>query len=115
MLDRDGFVTEGTTSNVFAVRAGRVATPPLAAGILEGVTRGLVLRLAREVGAPAAEEPLRRGDLEAADEIFITSSAREILPVTRLGDRPVGSGRPGAVTHRLHAAFRERVSRAART
>jgi branched-chain amino acid aminotransferase len=114
MLDRDGFVTEGTTSNVFAVRRGAVATPPLAAGILEGVTRGLVLRLARELGVPAAEAPLRPADLETADEVFITSSAREMLPVTRLGDRLVGSGRPGPVTRRLHGAFRERASHAAR-
>jgi branched-chain amino acid aminotransferase len=114
MLDRDGFVTEGTTSNVFIVSGGRLATPPLAAGILEGVTRGLVLGLAREAGLSAREEPLRPADLEAAGEVFITSTVREVLPVTRLGDRTVGSGRPGPVTARLHAAFRVRASRAAK-
>jgi len=111
MLDRDGFVTEGTTSNVFAARGATVVTPPLAVGILEGVTRGLVLALARALGVPAREERLRPGDLEAADEIFITSSVREIVPVTRLGKRPVGAGRPGPLTARLHAAFRERAGR----
>jgi branched-chain amino acid aminotransferase len=110
MLDRDGFVTEGTTSNAFAVRGGTVVTPPLAVGILEGVTRGLVLAIARALGVTAREEQLRPRDLEAADEIFITSSVREIVPVTRLGRRPVGSGRPGPVTARLHAAYRERAS-----
>ena len=109
MLDRDGFVTEGTTSNVFAVRGATVVTPPLAVGILEGVTRGLVLALARSLGIPAREERLRPRDLEAADEIFITSSVREIVPVTRLGQRSVGAGKPGAVTARLHATFRERT------
>jgi branched-chain amino acid aminotransferase len=106
LLDARGAVTEGSSSNVFAVRGGRVVTPPLAAGILEGVTRGLVLRLAGEIGIAAEEAPLRPEELEGADEVFITSSVREILPVTRIGDIPVGSGRPGPVTARLHHAFR---------
>jgi branched-chain amino acid aminotransferase len=109
LLDERGAVTEGSSSNVFAVRGGRVTTPPLAAGILEGVTRGVVLRLAREVGVAADEAPLRPEDLEAADEVFITSTAREILPVTRLGTGTVGAGRPGPVTRRLHDAFRRRA------
>ena len=111
MLDRDGFVTEGTTSNVFAVRGGAVLTPPLGAGILEGVTRGIVIGLARALGVPVREESLRPLHLEEAGEIFITSSAREVLPVTRLGDRTVGGGRPGPVTSRLHAAYRARADR----
>ncbi len=106
LLDEGGFVTEGSSSNVFAVSAGRVVTPPLAAGILEGVTRGLVLRIARSAGLPAEETPLRPGDLEGADEVFITSTVREIVPVVRLGSQTVGSGRPGPVTTRLHRAFR---------
>ena len=108
-FDERGAVTEGSSSNVFAVRGGRVTTPPLAAGILEGVTRGVVLRLAREIGVGADEAPLRPEDLEGADEVFITSSVREIVPVTRLGDRGVGTGRPGPVTRRLHDAFRRRA------
>ncbi len=106
LLDERGAVTEGSSSNVFAVRGGRVTTPPLAAGILEGVTRGVVLRRARETGVPAEEASLRPEDLETADEVFITSTAREIVPVTRLGGRAVGAGRPGPVTRRLHDAFR---------
>ncbi len=106
LLDGGGHVTEGSSSNVFAVRGGVVRTPPLAAGILEGVTRGVVLRLARGLGLHAEEVPLRPEDLEGADEVFITSTVREIVPVTRLGAHAVGAGRPGAVTRRLHAAFR---------
>ena len=111
MLDRDGFVTEGTTSNVFAVRAGVLLTPPLAAGILEGVTRGIVIGLARGQGLPVREEGLRPVQLEEAEEVFITSSAREVLPVTWLGDRAVGDGRPGRLTSRLHEAYRARADR----
>jgi branched-chain amino acid aminotransferase len=106
LLDAGGFVTEGSSSNVFAVRGGVLRTPPLAAGILEGVTRGVVLRLARGLGLRAEEVPLLPEELEGADEVFITSTVREILPVTRLGTHVVGSGRPGPVTLRLHGAFR---------
>jgi branched-chain amino acid aminotransferase len=110
LLDRDGFVTEGASSNVFVVRGGRAETPPLAAGILEGVTRGLVLSMARAEGVDVREAPLRPGDLERADEIFITSTAREILPVTSLDGRAVGSGRVGPVTTHLHGEFRALAS-----
>jgi branched-chain amino acid aminotransferase len=106
LLDGRGLVTEGSSSNVFVVRGGVVRTPPLAAGILEGVTRGVVLRLARGLGIAADEVPLRPEDVEGADEVFITSTVREIVPVTRLGPHAVRDGRPGAVTRRLHAEFR---------
>jgi branched-chain amino acid aminotransferase len=107
LRDAAGRVTEGCSSSLFAVRDGGLLTPPLTAGILEGVTRGVVLRLARSQGLPSREVVLTPADLETADEIFITSTAREILPVTRLGDRVIGDGRPGPVTARLHRAFRE--------
>jgi branched-chain amino acid aminotransferase len=106
LLDGRGFVTEGSSSNVFAVTAGTLRTPPLAAGILEGVTRGVVLRIARAAAIAVEEVPLRPEDLEVADEVFITSTVREIVPVTLLGERRVGRGRPGPLTRRLHAAFR---------
>jgi branched-chain amino acid aminotransferase len=109
LLDRDGFVTEGASSNVFTVREGRLETPPLAAGILEGVTRGLVLELARKAGVDVHELPLRPAQLASADEVFITSTAREVLPVTVLDGRAVGSGRVGALTTRLHQLFRRRA------
>jgi branched-chain amino acid aminotransferase len=106
LLDGRGFVTEGSSSNVFAVAGAILRTPPVAAGILEGVTRGLVLRLARAAHVAVDEAPLLPEDLEGADEVFITSTVREIVPVTRLGEHVVGGGRPGPVTRRLHAAFR---------
>ncbi len=109
LLDREGFVTEGASSNVFVVRGGRVETPPLSAGILEGVTRGLVITLARKAGIPEAETALRPADLASADELFVTSTAREVLPVTSLNGEPVGAGTVGPLTARLHALFRARA------
>ncbi|MFO0584441.1 MAG: aminotransferase class IV [Anaeromyxobacter sp.] len=106
LVGPDGGVTEGASSNLFAVSRGRLLTPPVAAGILEGVTRGVVLALARTEGVPVEERRLAPEDLEGADEVFITSTAREILPVTRLGERAVGAGCPGPVTSALHRAFR---------
>ncbi len=106
LRDAAGRVTEGCSSSLFAVRRGTLVTPPLTAGILEGVTRGLVLGLARAEGVPAEEVMLDPQDLDMADEVFITSTMREILPVTRVGERIVGEGRPGTVTARLHRAFR---------
>jgi branched-chain amino acid aminotransferase len=113
-VDAAGLVTEGASSNVFCVRGGRVETPPLAIGLLAGVTRAKVLAIARRAGVIVAEVPLRPPDLESADEIFLTSTARELLPVTRLGDRPVGTGAPGPVHARLHALFRELAEAATR-
>jgi len=113
-VDAAGRVTEGTSSNLFAVLGGQLVTPPLAVGILEGVTRGVVLALARQEGLSVAEAPLLAGDLARADELFITSTAREVLPATRLGEAAVGDGRPGLLTTRLHAAFRRLADAAAR-
>jgi branched-chain amino acid aminotransferase len=109
MLNREGQLTEGSTSNVFVVKGGALATPPLEAGILEGVTRRVVLNLASQLGIPAAERPLLPEDLLGADEAFLTSTIREVLPITRVGERPVGAGAPGPVTLRLLSAFRERA------
>ena len=113
LLDRDGLVTEGASSNVFAVRDGKLDTPPLAAGILEGVTRGIVIALARGSGIEVREAPLRPEAMAAADELFITSTAREILPVTSLDEKAVGSGQVGEITTRLHRLFRARADREA--
>ncbi len=113
-LDAAGRVTEGSSSNLFLVRGGALATPPLDAGILEGVTRGAVIEVARAEGVRVEERPLSVADLEAADELFITSTARELLPATRLGFAAVGEGRPGPMTCRLHAAFRALSERSAR-
>lgn len=114
LVDAEGRVTEGASSNLFAVRGGRLWTPPADAAILPGVTRALVLALAAEAGLPAEERPLAAGEVRAADELFLTSTSRELLPVTRLDGLPVGDGRPGPVTRALHARYRGAADRAAR-
>jgi branched-chain amino acid aminotransferase len=109
MLDHRDYVTEGASSNVFAVMERAVLTPPLDAGILEGVTRGVVFEVARRAGLRVIELPLTEAALEHADEVFITSSIREIVPVVRVDDRVVGSGRPGPVYKRIRQLFDEYV------
>lgn len=101
-----GQILEGASSNVFAVCEGVLVTPRLSTGILPGITRQVVLRLAREATIAHREGLLTLSMLRAASELFMTSSVREIVPVTRLDGRPVGEGRPGAVQERLHAQYR---------
>jgi branched-chain amino acid aminotransferase len=105
MLNERGEVTEATTANVYVVRDGRLATPPLEAGILKGTTRTRVLALAAAHGLPAAEHPLAPDDVRKADEVFVSSSVRGILPVVRVDGAPVGDGTPGPWTRRIHAWF----------
>ncbi|MGC4120378.1 MAG: aminotransferase class IV [Myxococcales bacterium] len=113
LLDARGRVTEASSANVFAVRNGELLTPPLAAGILEGVTRRVVLALARATGVPAREAELWPDDLYGAEEVFITSTTRELVPVTRIAreadTKPIGDGKPGPVTLKLLAEFRRRA------
>lgn len=101
LLSADGHVAEGASSNVFFVAAGVLRTPALDVGILDGITRTKVLGLAREAGVPIQEGRFSPDDLRGADEVFITSAARGVLPVTRIDDRSVGDGRPGATTLKL--------------
>ncbi len=107
LLIRDGLVTEGAASNVFIVQGGVLRTPPNGPFILPGITRDLVLELARAHGLPVREEPIPEAALFAAEEVWLTSSMREILPVTRLNDRPVGTGRPGPLHARLFALYQD--------
>jgi branched-chain amino acid aminotransferase len=107
MKNHRGEIAECAMSNIFLVTAGAVRTPPITAGLLAGVTRAFVLELAAKTGIRAFEETLRDEDVAAADEMFFTSTTREIVPVVRVDDRVVGSGRPGPVTQRLRAAFAE--------
>jgi branched-chain amino acid aminotransferase len=111
MLNLDGDLAEGAGSNVFLVKAGGLRTPPLDAGILPGVTRALVLEQARGLGLRTREETLRVEDLLDADEVFITSTLKELLPVRAIDGAPVGSGAPGAVTLRLLRVYRETAAR----
>ena len=114
LLNDRGEVAEGASSNVFVVKAGVVATPPLAAGILAGVTRRVVLDLCGELAVPAREETLLEADLFAADEVFITSTTKEAAPVRTIDGRTVGAGRPGPVHQRILQAYREYARRHAR-
>jgi branched-chain amino acid aminotransferase len=101
LLDLHGQVSEGASSNVFAVIDGRLCTPPRSVGILAGITRGVVIRLATGDGIMVSEEPLALADVHTADEVFITSSVRGIVPVARIDGLTIGSGRPGPLTQRL--------------
>jgi branched-chain amino acid aminotransferase len=105
-----GFVTEGTTSNVFVVERGRLVTPPADGSILEGVTRELVLRLARRAGIGTQERPIDAARLRRADEVFITASTIELLPVVRIDARRVGKGDPGPTTRVLQDRYRTYVA-----
>jgi branched-chain amino acid aminotransferase len=113
LLNHAGDVAEGASTNVFAVRAGAVVTPPLDAGILAGITRDLVIELARRRGLDVREERLLLPALLEADEAFLTSTTRELAPIRSLDGRPIGRGRPGAVTLDLLTAFRADAAREA--
>ncbi|MCK6544678.1 aminotransferase class IV [Myxococcota bacterium] len=105
MLDHRDFVTEGASSNVFAVVGGVVLTPPLDAGILKGVTRHVVFEVARRAGLRTLEVPLTEPILRSADEVFITSSIRELVPIVAVDDTIIGDGRPGPIAKRLREGF----------
>lgn len=109
-VDPLGRVLEGATSTFFLVRDGALLTPPLAVGILEGITRRKILELARDLGLDVQETSIHLGELAAAQEAFITSSTRGIVPVRRVDDRVFGP--PGPVTRRLMAAYDALVHRA---
>ena len=111
MLNHRDELTEATTSNLFLVKGKRLRTPSLESGILDGITRGLVLGLAHEAGLHPEESSLTVEDLAGAEECFLTNTTQELLPVTRVDGRPVGDGHPGPVTRRLHALFRAGLDR----
>ncbi len=106
MLDAAGLITEGASSNVFVVQGGALHTPPLHAGILEGITRRKVIELARGAGIEVHERALAPADLTGADEVFLTSTLREILPVTVIDGAEVAGGRPGPVALKLRERYR---------
>jgi len=112
ILVRDGQVTEGAASNVFVVLDGKLVTPPKGPLLLPGITRDLVLELASADGIPAREDTLAMEDLRKADEIWVTSSTKEVVPIVTLDGTPVGTGFPGLVYRRmmeLYQAFKEQA------
>jgi D-alanine transaminase len=111
ILLRGDTVTEGSSTNVFIVKEGALATPPKGNLLLPGITRDLVVELARGAGIPCEEREVARAELTTAGEIWITSSSREVTPVTRLDGRPVGDGRPGPVFRGMDALFQDYKAR----
>lgn len=105
LLDDDGNVTEGTTSNIFIVKDGLLKTPQLNRYILPGITRQVVLELAENRGISISQQSLKSKDIYQADEVFITNSRVEILPVRCADDKVIGAGKPGEMTRFLHAEF----------
>jgi branched-chain amino acid aminotransferase len=108
-LNRSGHLCEATTANLFAVRDGRVETPALSSGCLAGITRERVLRLCGELDIEAQEGELARDVLDSADELFLTSSTREVQALVRVDGHEITAGKPGPVTLRLGAAFSQMV------
>ncbi len=109
MCNYRGELSECAQSNVFMVRRGVVLTPKSEAGLLEGITRAFVFEVGRAIGVEVRDETLYPGDLDTADEVFVTSTTRELSPVTRIDDRVVGNGRPGAITLTLLDGYRRRA------
>jgi branched-chain amino acid aminotransferase len=107
MLNDQGYVAECTGDNLFIVKHGRIWTPPLNAGLLNGITRTVVFDLARELNLPIGERELTVYDLYTAEECFLTGTAAEVIPAVELDRRPIGNGRPGPITLRLIAGFRD--------
>lgn len=107
LCDAEGFVTEGTTFNVFYVRSGIVATPPLDVGILDGITRRQVIAQACFLGLPVRETRFPKQRLYEADEVFVTSTLKEVFPVVEVDGNRIHGGRPGPITRKLAQAYRK--------
>src|SRR5438093_9629048 len=105
MLNAEGFVAECTGDNIVIVKAGQMLTPPLSAGALYGITRGVVIELAREEGLSVAEPNLTRYDVFNADECFLTGTGAELIPIVKIDGRVIGAGKPGPTTRRLVAKY----------
>jgi branched-chain amino acid aminotransferase len=107
MLNDEGNVAECTADNVFIVKRGQIFTPPITAGALRGITRGVVFEIAAETGIKITEADITRHDVFVADEAFLTGTAAEIIPLIQADGRPIGTGKPGPITTRMIARFRE--------
>lgn len=107
MLNNEGYVAEATGDNIFLVKNGILITPPSWVGILEGITRNTVMQLARANGITVEERIFTRHDVYSADEVFLTGTAAEVIPVVEVDGRPIADGKVGAMTNRLINLFRE--------
>lgn len=107
MLNHKGEVAECTGDNIFLARDGDLLTPPMEAGILEGITRAEVIRMARDAGIEVHQVPLTKHDVYIADECFLTGTAAEVVPVVKVDSRTIGDGKPGPITRNLIGRFHE--------
>lgn len=107
ILFKDGYLTEGAASNVFAVINGTLMTPPISSAILPGITREIILEIARKNHIPCSEQAISKADIKSASEIWITSSTREIIPIVELDSEKIGNAKPGPVWKTLHKLFQE--------
>ncbi len=105
MLNSEGYVSECTGDNIFILKGGKLYTPPLSAGALYGITRGVVMELAQEAGISVSEPNLTRYDVFNADECFLTGTGAELIPVTKVDGRVIGTGKPGSVTKSLVKSY----------
>jgi len=105
LLDTEGYVAEGAGENIYIVKNGTLYTPPLSSAVLAGITRDSVLRIARDLGVPVAEEKFTRDTMYVADELFMTGTAAEVTPVREVDNRRIGTGSPGPVTRKLQETY----------
>jgi len=109
MLNIHGYVSEAATENIFIVKKNRLATPPLEAGILKGITREVVIEIAKELGIPFEERNITIAELYTADEVFLTGTSAEIAPIVKIDGRLIGNGLPGPVFKRIYDEFKKRT------
>ena len=107
LLDEHGHVCEGTGENIFVLIGGVVHTPPPTASILDGISRRSVIQIARDLGYEVIERDIARAELSLADEVFLTGTAAELVPVREIDDHAVGTGRPGEITRAIQAVFQD--------
>ena len=111
LLNETGFVAEGSTTNIFLLSCQMLITPSIESGALPGITREAVLELAKSMGIMTVVKQVELGELHTAREAFLTNSILEIMPLTRLDNKPIGSGKPGPVTQQLMSSYQELVAK----
>ena len=108
-LNLDGFLAEGTISNIFIVKNGILKTPSLDCGILYGVTRSSIMEVTKKAGIKVAETKIKSSEVYNADEVFLSSTTMEAMPVVKVDSKTIGAGKPGLITQIVHEKFRDLV------
>jgi branched-chain amino acid aminotransferase len=114
LLNTDGYMSDGITSNIYMIHGSTLKTPSVEASIIEGITRGAVLDLARNSGMTVVEGLFRPAEFRNAEEMFLTSTNREVVPIVRVDGKPIGNGRPGPWTLKILDAYRKAIEQLAR-